>query len=146
MRALLARLRRERSGNMLVELALVAPFIVAVTLGLVDFGRGTYASMSLRSAARVGAEYVSRTGDTTAVTTVVASAANLKPEGLVVTPLVFCECDNGTAQACGTTCPGGIGARRFISITAAQPFSTLFPYPLVSNPMNLSGRAILRVQ
>lgn len=131
---------------MLLELALVAPFIVAVTLGLVDFGRGTYASMSLRSAARVGAEYVSRTGDTAAVTTVVAGAANLSPGGLVVTPMVFCECAAGSAQTCGTTCPDGTGAKRFISITAAQPFSTLVPYPLVSNPMNLSGRAILRMQ
>jgi Flp pilus assembly protein TadG len=146
MRALLARLRRDRSGNMLVELAFVAPFLVAVTLGLVDFGRGTYASMSLRSAARVGAEYVSRTNDPDGAVAVVASAANIKPDGLVVTPVVFCECSSGTAQTCGTACPDGTGARRYIAITAAQPFSTLIPYPLVSNPMTLSGRAILRVQ
>ena len=146
MRALLACLRGDRSGNMLVELAFVAPFIVAVTLGVVDFGRGMYASMSLRSAARVGAEYVSRTGDANGAIAVVASAANLKPEGLVVTPVVFCECDGGSPQTCGTPCPDGTGARRFISITTRQPFSTLVPYPLVPNPMNLSGQAILRVQ
>ena len=38
------------------------------------------------------------------------------------------------------------GARRFISITTEQNFSTLFPYPFVDNPLHLSGRAVLRVQ
>lgn len=146
MRALLARLRGDRSGNALVELALVAPFLVAITLGVIDFGRGTQASMSLRSAARVGAEYVSRTGDPAGATAIVANAANLKAETLSVTPVMFCECANGVSATCGTNCPDGTGARRFISITASQPFSTLVPYPMVSRPMTLTGRAILRVQ
>ena len=137
---------RDRSGNILVELALLAPFIIAITLAIIDFGRGAQTSMSLRSAARVGAEYVSRTGDTAAVAGIVASAANLDTAHLSVTPLMFCECDGGVAKECGTTCPDGTGARRFISITATQPFSTLVPYPLLQSPMPLSGRAILRVQ
>lgn len=145
MKTLLSRLRRDRSGNALVELAIVTPFIVAITIGVIDFGRGAQTSMSLRSAARVGAEYVSRTGDLGKVSAVVAEAANLDTASLVVTPVMFCECDSGGAT-CGTYCPDGTTARRFISITTTQAFSTLVPYPLVTNPMHLSGRAILRVQ
>jgi Flp pilus assembly protein TadG len=146
MRVLLSRLCCDRSGNTLVELAVVAPFIVAITLGIIDFGRGAHASMSLRSAARVGAEYVSRTGDLDKVPTIVADAANLDSATLVVTSNMFCECDGGVAKTCGTYCPDGTIARRFISITAAQSFSTLVPYPMVPHPMHLSGRAVLRVQ
>ena len=149
MRALLSRLCRDRSGNNMIELALVAPFIIAITLGVIDFGRGAHASMSLRSAARVGAEYVSRTGDLDKVTTVVTAAAKLQPSSLVVTSNMFCECEGagGTSSAtCGTYCKDGTIARRFISITTEQNFSTLFPYPFVDNPLHLSGRAILRVQ
>jgi Flp pilus assembly protein TadG len=142
----LHNLVRDRSGNTLVELAVVAPFIIAIMLAIIDFGRGAQTSMSLRSAARVGAEYVSRTGDTEAVAGIVANAANLDTAHLAVTPLMFCECDGGVAKECGTTCPDGTGARRFISITATQPFSTLVPYPLLQSPMSLRGRAILRVQ
>lgn len=145
MRALLNRLRRDHSGNALVELALVTPFLVAITLGVIDFGRGAQASMSLRSAARVGAEYVSRTGDLDKVSTIVAEAANLDLASLAVAPVMFCECDAGGAE-CGTFCADGTVARRFISVTATQTFSTLVPYPLVTNPMHLSGRAVLRVQ
>jgi Flp pilus assembly protein TadG len=146
MRALLSRLCRDRSGNTLVELAVVAPFIVAITLGVIDFGRGAQTSMSLRSAARVGAEYVSRTGDLANVGGIVADAANLDAATLVVTPNMFCECNGGVGATCGTNCADGTAAKRFVSITAAQNFSTLVPYPMVSNPMHLSGRAILRVQ
>jgi hypothetical protein len=146
MRKLFKRLARDRSGNTLVELAVVSPFIVAITLGVIDFGRGAQTSMSLRSAARVGAEYVSRTGDLDKVPAIVADAANLDTATLVVTPNMFCECDGGAGATCGSYCPDGTIARRFISITAAQTFSTLVPYPMVPNPMHLSGRAILRVQ
>ena len=146
MGGLLIRLRGDRAGNTLVELALVTPFIVAITLGIIDFGRGAQTSMSLRSAARVGAEYVSRTGDTEAVARIVANAANLDSDTLVVTPQMFCECDSGVTKACGTYCPDGTAVRRFISVTATQPFSTLVPYPLLQSPTPLSGRAILRVQ
>jgi Flp pilus assembly protein TadG len=146
MRALLSRLCRDRSGNNMIELALVAPFIIAITLGVIDFGRGAHASMSLRSAARVGAEYVSRTGDLDKVTAVVTEAAQLKASTLVVTSNMFCECEGTGSATCGTYCRDGTIARRFISITTEQNFSTLFPYPFVDNPMHLSGRAILRVQ
>jgi Flp pilus assembly protein TadG len=146
MRRLLRRLGGDKSGNTLIELALVTPFIVAITIAVVDFGRGAQASMSLRSAARVGAEYVSRTGDLTKVNTVVAEAANLDPASLVVTSNMFCECDGGAAATCGTYCPDGTIARRFVSITAEQTFATLVPYPTIPSPMHLSGRAILRVQ
>ncbi|HEX2115237.1 MAG TPA: TadE/TadG family type IV pilus assembly protein [Alphaproteobacteria bacterium] len=146
MRSACIRIVHDRAGNTLVELALIVPVLIAIALAIIDFGRGAHASMSLRSAARVGAEYVSRTGDVDAVTTVVANAANLDVEKLVVTPVVFCECDGGVAQTCGTFCPDGTAARRFISITARQPFSTLVPYPMIDSPLQLSGSATLRVQ
>jgi len=144
MHPLLARLCQDRSGNPLIELGLVAPFVVALILGVIDFGRGTYASMSLSSAARAGAEFVSRTGSTDTLLQVVASAANLKEAELTVTPVVFCECTHGVEQAC--TAPCGGGSRQYVSVEVKQPFSTLVPYPLISNPMTLSGRAVLRVK
>jgi hypothetical protein len=146
MRTLAKRLCRNRSGNMLLELALVSPIIVAVMIGMIDFGRGAQTSMSLRSAARAGAEYVSRTGDLEKVEVIVAEAANLETATLVVAPIMFCECDGGVGATCGSYCPDGTFARRFISVTAEQPFLTLVPYPMVPRPIQLSGRAILRVQ
>src|SRR5690349_15810719 len=135
MRRFLSRLRGDQSGNILIELGLVTPFIVAITIAVIDFGRGAHASMSLRSAARVGAEYVSRTGDLSKVTTVVADAANLDAATLVVTPTMFCECNAGSGATCGTYCKDGMIARRFISITTEQNFQTLVPYPGIPSPM-----------
>jgi Flp pilus assembly protein TadG len=46
-----------RGGAAATELALVLPFLVTVVLGCVDFGRISYAYLTVSNAARVGAEY-----------------------------------------------------------------------------------------
>ena len=146
MRRLLVSLLQSRSGNVLVELAFVAPVLVLLLVGAIDLGRGIYTSMSLRSAARVGAEYVARTGDTANVAAVVAAAANLDPAAVTVTPTSFCECTNGESETCGSTCADGSATRQFITIEARQPFAPILPYPGLSLPSSLDGRAILRVK
>jgi Flp pilus assembly protein TadG len=145
MRAL-RRLRRDETGNVLLELALVTPVLVALLIGIVDFGRGAYTSMSLRSAARAGAEYVSRTGDTSDLTTVVAEAANLQSTGLSVVPTTFCECDAGAPATCGGLCSDGTSVRQFIAVDVQKAYTPMLPYPGVPSPVTLSGRAILRVR
>ncbi len=45
----------DRSGQALVEFALVFPVLVLMLLGIFDFGRGVYAYNTIANAARVGA-------------------------------------------------------------------------------------------
>lgn len=146
MRAFLQKLRADRSGNALVELAFVAPFVIALIVGIVDFGRGVYTRMSLSSAARAGAEYVSRTGDSAGAPQIVLNAANLDPSSVTVRPASFCECKPGQPATCGTLCADGTSVRQFISITASQAYSPMLPYPGIPNSITLAGSAVLRVK
>lgn len=145
MRALLRRLASNAAGNVMVEMAVATPVLVTLMVGVFDFGSAGYTLTALRSAARAGAEYVSRTGDTAGVTTVVKNSADLDAT-TTVTPSTFCECQGGAAATCGTNCPDGNGAYEFVSIVVRGPYKTIIPYPFLPHDMTLQASATLRMK
>jgi hypothetical protein len=146
MLTLLRRISGDCSGNMMIEFAFVVPVIAVIGIGIIDYGHAVFTKMSLHGAARVGAEYVSRTNDMTNVAHVVATAAKLNESLLTVTPKLFCECDNGVAAVCESSCAPSVSPKQFISIDIQQPYTAILEYPGIANPTMLSGRAVLRVK
>jgi Flp pilus assembly protein TadG len=69
----LARSGAER-GTAAVELAILLPVLVLITLGIVDFGRVFYAYLSVANAAHQGAIYAARTTQLPSTTAVAAVA------------------------------------------------------------------------
>lgn len=55
---LVRRKRRER-GSALIELTLLAPWLLFLFVGVVDMGFFTYSLIAVENAARIGAEYTS---------------------------------------------------------------------------------------
>jgi Flp pilus assembly protein TadG len=53
------RKRRER-GSALIEVTLLAPWLLFLFVGVVDMGFFTYSLIAVENAARIGAEYTSR--------------------------------------------------------------------------------------
>jgi len=53
--------QRERGAN-LVEMALILPILLLLTMGVLDIGRAFYAKVSLTNATREGARYAARHG------------------------------------------------------------------------------------
>ena len=49
------RLRRERAGAVLIELALLLPLLITIVLACIDFGRLAYTHIAVTNAAREGA-------------------------------------------------------------------------------------------
>jgi hypothetical protein len=142
----LRRLQRDCAGNMIIEFAFVVPVITVIGIGIIDYGHAVFTKMSLHGAARVGAEYVSRTNDMTNVTQVVATAAKLDAGLLTVTPKLFCECDNGVSATCDSFCAPSVSPKQFISVDVVQPYTAILEYPGIANPTMLSGHAVLRVK
>lgn len=54
---------RSRDGGNMVEFALVAPFLVLLTLGIIDFGRVMWVSTTMEHLARETSRYASLHGD-----------------------------------------------------------------------------------
>jgi Flp pilus assembly protein TadG len=158
------RARGSESGQSLVEVALMLPFLLLLALGVIEIGRYAYASILVANAARAGAAYGSQNHFTAANPTtttypngiIVAAADNdFKNNGqpvsnLTVTKAYLCQCDNAgtftTLANCTTgVCPAGQHEEVSLTVTATGTFSSLFSYPGIPPSISVTKSATLRI-
>ncbi len=115
---------RER-GAALVEMALILPLLAMLVFGLVEFGRGYNAQITLTHAAREGVRTLAITRDASAAGTVAKDAAtSLDPAQISV-----------TSTACVIGDP--------VELTLSYPFT--YDIPLVgTNTIDLTGTGVMR--
>ena len=154
------RNRRHRlgaSGNVAAEFAVAAPILIAIVVGIADFGMLTARDAALAGATRAGAEYarnsstcqadISGTSCIAGIKSVIQNAIGAGPT--LTFPSTFtpsCECADGTSITCGTTCSGAgkVPNRMLIAVTATQAFTPLVPWPGI--PSSLTKSTEIRVQ
>jgi Flp pilus assembly protein TadG len=128
-RRVAARLLGER-GAAAVEFALVAPVLILLLLGIMEFSKVYNSQSTLSAAAREGARVMALTNDRTAATTAVRNAAT----GLGVTA--------SQISVNPTTCTGA-------APTATITVTVRYHQPFVAGFMNgvgvdLTGQAVMR--
>lgn len=152
-------IRHKESGQTLVEIALLLPFLVLLTLGIVELGRYGYVGILVGNAARAGTAYGTQTlaqsVDTVGITT--AADNDFKNNGqstskLTVTSSTSCGCDNaGTVTSALCTGVGaGICASGHwvvvLSVTTSGTFASLFNYPGIPTSITLTRTSSMRVR
>ena len=139
---------RDVAGAAALELALIAPLLAALTLGLTDTGRAIGQRMQLIDAAQQGIQFGqlrNPIGDD--VSGVLAAIGPGKPEHARNTTIaLYCECVIGTQVACSITCPENALLRRYLDITITENYNTLFPYPFIGAAVPLQAHAVSRLQ
>jgi Flp pilus assembly protein TadG len=147
-RAYLRRLSDCR-GSVAAEFAIAAPVVIAIAVGIADFGSLATESSELASAVRIGAEYARLYPlDTRGIQKSVQDTMSLA--SALSFPASFpqsCECDDATPITCGESCAtvGRQGPNRvFMRISANYPFTPLVPWPGV--PTILTATTEVRVQ
>lgn len=140
---------KERPGGAAVELVVVFPFILLLLIGVVDYGRAFYTSVTVANAARAGADFGQRDGALTAFNTpgiVAAAQADGNEAGtLTLSTSRVCEC-GGAARACSTFCSGGAAPEVYVVVTASKTLNTYFPYPGLPSSITISRTATFRSQ
>jgi Flp pilus assembly protein TadG len=137
-----------RAGNVAIEFALIAPVLVILLMGTVDYGLETYYDAQLQQAVRAGAEYVNNSGhsqDTAGITAAVQGASALT--GIAVaTPTGSYQCSNGTAVAgVGSTCANGSAVGSYMTISATFTYTSFVTF-FSSAPRTLSSTVTVRYQ
>jgi Flp pilus assembly protein TadG len=136
---MIALRRGRRSGVSSIEFALLMPIMLAMLVGLLDWGLAIDQRIQLQTAVRAGAQYALRNPTDTAGITAAVRAAAADRTLTVGDPVIFCEC-NGGAASCTATCDSGL--QRFLSVSANQVFVPLTP----AGPTSVSADVTLRVQ
>ena len=124
---------RSQRGTALVEFALVLPFLLVLTVCVVDFSRAFYAKNILATSVREGVRYlaVNSVADAAAVEARVRQVADLS--GVTVTTVEVEDIGNQQVQ-----------------VTANAQFDWLYPGLLMwlgadfTDPMPLSASAVMR--
>ena len=102
---------RDRTGTAIVEFALVAPFLILLTLGIIDFGRMMWASTTVEHISREAARYASLHGagaKTEATETTTETYAEDRATGLDSSDLNVAVTFLGGSNASGSSVTVGV--------------------------------------
>jgi Flp pilus assembly protein TadG len=135
----LSRLWRATEGLGAVELGFIAPVLLTLLLGIIDFGMAFWEQMQIANAADAGAQWgMANTYDSTSISTVAQSATNLgNSVNVSSTNPCGCASNSGVTSGYGTppncsACPDGTTAQSYIVVTTQICYTTLFQWPGLS--------------
>jgi Flp pilus assembly protein TadG len=137
-----------RKGAAAVELVILFPVIVLLLIGIVDYGRVLYTSLTVSNAARAGAEYGQQDPSTETDTVTMNSTAQadgIDAGTLTLSSRWFCEC-SGSANPNCTVCSGGQAPEVYTEVTATKTVTTFFRYPGLPNSFTIQRKATFRSQ
>lgn len=129
------RLLTATDGLGALEFAFIAPVLLALLLGVLDYGMAFWQRIEVANAADAGAQWgMSNTYNIDSIRTVAQSATGIS--GLQVDPRNVCGCASsdgitegyGTPPSC-TSCPDATTAKSYIVVDAHVCYSTLFSWP-----------------
>ena len=148
MTRLLKGLRRSDRGGAMVELAVILPVLVLLVIGVVDYGRAFYTSVTVANAARAGAEWGAQGPE---FTVNIAGMKNFAQQDgqeagtLTLSAQRYCECAGSSWPSC-SACAGGAAPDVFIEVTASKDLTLLLPYPGLPNTVSIARKATFRSQ
>jgi len=145
------RIAKRKSGQRAiatVEFALMAPLLMLLLSGVLDYAMLLRTATCAANAARAGTEYGSRSSITSVDYTGMQNAAlNSSPNltGMTATATRACQCSGGGAVSCTGSCANG-KMMVYVQVTTSVAAHTIFNYSAL-NFSNLAGaKASIRVQ
>ena len=145
----------DRRGVAAVQFAVIAPVLLLLTVGVIDFSLYIGTRIELEQALRAGAQYALKDYTNTAtIIAAVTGATDLSPVTVTYDPAAnsYCECSDGIANACPgndayTMCSNGDRPGRFVTITGSTTFDPMFTdLPGLSSNMTVTRDVTLRIR
>ena len=138
------------SGNIMIELALVAPLLLLMVAGAADFARVYFNSVTLSNAAGTGAFYGAQGNIYSVQDAQMQQVAQNDASDLgkiTTTSSHYCDCPSGTKVDCITGSCATYGAPRvYVTTHAEKTFTPLLPFPGVPRSVKAGRTAYFRVQ
>jgi Flp pilus assembly protein TadG len=142
--------RSRQRGNALLELAVVAPLLLTLLFGVIDFSRAFYLTEIAAGAARAGTQYAvlstSNSTNTTGMRTAAINNAGSvgSANGFSATATNFCQCSGTTTNvSCSTTCGGQLW--KYAKVDTQLTYTMFFKYVMLPASITVRGTSTLRV-
>ncbi|MCH8025995.1 MAG: pilus assembly protein [Chloroflexi bacterium] len=129
--------KRGDRGQALVELAMIAPVLIIIMLGVIDYGRIYFAYVSVTNGARNGADYAA-IGPTEA-----ADTAGIKAAALTDTSDLLDQ--SATNPDVAVVTANDSQGSLYADVTMTYTFTTLFPWPGLPTSINVERTVRSRV-
>src|SRR5579871_6159386 len=145
-----ARLRRRKEGgNALVEFALCSTVLFMMVAGITDFARLFNLADMTVGAASAGIQYAALSpahyNDLTGIQNAALADTGNFP-GATATATQFCTCSVGGSQvSCPATCNSGT-PETYVQVSVTIPYHSMFAYPGLPDPLQVTQVACTRVQ
>lgn len=147
----MSRVFASDDGAAIVELALVAPLLILLMIGIIDIGRFARETITIGNAARAGAQFGAYSTSNSTDTASIASTAQSDAIDVALLPTdvsssTYCSCgaSPGThVTACNPTppCASGDHLDSFVIVTVTKSFTSLISYPGIPTTFALSKTA-----
>ena len=153
---MLARSRKDKRGNTVVEFLLAAWVILTVAFGGADYSRVISLKMAVQSAANAGANYAAQmtqsekscppTVDLSGSQQAAVNDFNAAVTGFSATATLKCgsTVTSGTLTNGPCACNSTTGS--FVQVDTQAPFTTIGIYPYIPSSITVRSQAIARVQ
>jgi Flp pilus assembly protein TadG len=138
---------RSQAGQSAVEFGLMAPVIILIFLIGADVARAFSTLSILSNAARAGAQYGGQNRSTAADFAGMRTAATNDANGLAgfsATASNVCQC-NGSSILCTAASSCASNLQVYVQVNTSASFSTVLPYPGITQTLQLQGSSTILV-
>ena len=148
-----ARIARDDRGASIIELALVAPVLASLLIGMVDLSRAYSYKLKLEQAAQRAIEkvqaYQTSTSTYTTLQSEAAAAAGVPTNKVTID--YWLECDGTRASNYESVCTGSQTYARWVTVSVEGTFTPMFRskyYPRANNDgtFTIVGKTGMRTQ
>ena len=148
-----ARLAKDERGASIIELALVAPVLASLLIGMVDLSRAYSYKLQLEQAAQRAIEKVQQYQTTTStygtLQSEAATAAGVPTSNVAID--YWLECNGVRATTYDSVCPDGQTYGRWVTVTVTGTFTPMFrskyyPRANANGTFTIQGKTGMRTQ
>ena len=137
------RKQRGRRGNALVEFGIIAPVLLLMTCAVCDFSRLFNVAITAAGAAEAGVYFAATAPEYWSDYADIRTAAlndTGNYSGATATASNWCTCSVGGAQVtCPTSCPNTpVNGYEYVQVSVTIPFTPVFNYPGLPNPISIT--------
>ena len=140
---LLVKVRRDSRASAAVEMALIAPVLIGLVVGIIDYAVYVTDHMRLSKGVASAVQFAMYNSDNDeGIRNVAYTASKFTSSQASVDVKRFCECPKSGSVSCSDTCAGDDHMKIFVSVGMQYAFKPIIPYPFVTSATISSSASI----